>query len=94
MQFQKNGKIRITGSTQFKINLMIWFYLRILRCIRLWFTFQFTHPTLTYYRRSIIPWKSKLQHFSMIYLVFIIAITPLNLLITEKGGEFQDSDVS
>ena len=94
MQFQKNEKIRITGRTQLKINLMIWLYSRILGCIRSWFTFQFTHPTLTYYGRSIIPWNSKLEHFSTIHLLLIIVISPLNLFITEKEEEFQDSDVS
>ena len=36
---------------------------------------------------------NSLEHFSMVYLQFIIVITPLNLLITEKEEEFQDSDV-
>jgi hypothetical protein len=51
-------------------------------------------PILTYYRRSVIAWKSKLKHFWTIYLLFIIVITPFNLLITEKEEEFHYCNVT
>ena len=57
---EKNVKIRITGRKQFKINLIIW-------CTHVYsdasgrgLLFNSQVPTLTYDRRSIIPWKSKL----------------------------------